>query len=92
MVVASGVDGQFAQEVAGGCVQDADVEVLDEQDDVGSGVGLADADVAEPAVDAQGDRAGFADLVLADPVVGVGGAVGARGGFGAGGVGVAGVA
>lgn len=37
----------------------------------------ADADVAEPAVDAQGEVAGFADLVLADPVVGVAGAVSA---------------
>jgi hypothetical protein len=30
---------------------------LDEQDDVGSGVGSSDADVAEFAGDAQGDRA-----------------------------------
>jgi len=28
---------------------------VDEQDDVGSGVGSADADVVESAVDAQGD-------------------------------------
>jgi hypothetical protein len=39
LVVASGVDGQFAEEVFGGGVDDADVEVVDEQDDVGSGVG-----------------------------------------------------
>ena len=38
-----------------------DVEVLDEQDDVGSGVGSADADVAELAGDAQGDGAGLVD-------------------------------
>ncbi|MGZ5372559.1 MAG: hypothetical protein ACXWDJ_01040 [Aeromicrobium sp.] len=29
------------------------MEVLDEQDDVGAGVGSADVDVMEPAVDAQ---------------------------------------
>src|SRR4051812_10451101 len=81
LVVVSGVDGQFAEEFAGGGVDDADVEVLDEQDDVGSGVGSADAEVAEPAGDAQGDGAGFADRVVADPVVGVAGAVGAGGGF-----------
>jgi hypothetical protein len=57
------------------------VEVLDEQDDVGSGVGSADADVAESAGDAQGDAAGFVDLVVADSVVGVGAAVAAGGGF-----------
>ena len=42
MVVAVGVDGEFAKELAGGCVDDADVEVLDEQDDVGSGVDMPD--------------------------------------------------
>jgi hypothetical protein len=44
---------------------------LDEQDDVGSGVGPADADVVEAAGVAQGEGAGFADDVGADPVVGV---------------------
>ena len=47
LVVAGGVDGEFAEEFAGGGVDDADVEVVDEQDDVGSGVGSADADVVE---------------------------------------------
>ena len=46
MVVASWVDGELAEEFAGGGVDDAYVEVLDEQVDVGSGVGSADADVA----------------------------------------------
>jgi hypothetical protein len=45
LVVASGVNDQFAEQVAGGGVHDADVEVLDEQDDGGSGVGSPDADV-----------------------------------------------
>ena len=72
------------QELAGGGVDDADVEVVDEQEDVGSGVGSADADVAELAGDAQGDGAGFVDRVVADSVMGVTGAVGARDGFGPG--------
>jgi hypothetical protein len=66
LVVASGVDDEVAQDLAGGGVDevaqdlagggvdDGDVEVLDEQDDVGSGVGSADADVAEAAGDSQG--------------------------------------
>ena len=49
LVVAVGVDDQFAEEFAGGGVDDADVEVLDEQDDAGSGVGSADADVVQSA-------------------------------------------
>jgi hypothetical protein len=51
------------------------VQVLDEQQDFGSGVSPADADVVELAAVAQGDGAGGADLVSADPVVGVGGPV-----------------
>src|SRR5438128_6804844 len=86
LVVASWVDGEVAEEFSGGGVNDADVEVVDEQDDVGSGVGSADADVAEPTGDAQGDAAGFVDLVVADAVVGVVAAVAAGGGFGPGGV------
>jgi hypothetical protein len=51
------------------------VQVVDEQNHGGSGVGSADADVVESAVDAQGDGAGVVDLVVADAVVGVGGPV-----------------
>ncbi len=40
LVVAVGVEDQFAEEFAGGCVDDADLEVLDEQDDAGSGVAV----------------------------------------------------
>ena len=36
LVVAGGVKGEFADEVAGFSVQDADVEVVDEHDDVGA--------------------------------------------------------
>jgi hypothetical protein len=77
-----GVDGELAKEFAGGRVDDADVQVLDKQDDDGSGVGSPDADVAEPTGDAQRDAPGFVDAVSADPVVGVGAAVAARSGFG----------
>ena len=54
LVVAGGVEGQFAEEFAGGGVDDADVQVLDEQQDVGPGVGPADADVVELAVGGAG--------------------------------------
>lgn len=87
LVVAGGVDGQFAQEFAGRGVDDADARVLGEQEDVGSGVGSADADVSELAGDAQGDGPGFVDLVGAYSVVGVVAAVAVGGGFRAGGVG-----
>jgi hypothetical protein len=40
-VVEAGVDDQVAEELPGGGVDDPDLEVLDEQDDVGSGVGLS---------------------------------------------------
>jgi hypothetical protein len=71
LVVAGGVDDQLAQQLAGGRVDDADVEVVDEQQDGGSGVGSADADVVEAAVDPQGDLAVGVDAVVPDAVVGV---------------------
>jgi hypothetical protein len=58
---------------------------LDQDQDAGAGVGSADADVVEPAGDAQGDDAGLVDAVGAYPVVGVG--AGCWIGLGAGGVG-----
>jgi hypothetical protein len=82
LVVLAWVDEQVAQDLAGGGVDHGDVQVLDEQDDVGSGVGSPDADVAEVAGDAQGDAAAFVDPVAADPVVAVAAAVSARGGLG----------
>src|SRR5215470_6918891 len=72
LVDPGGVEGELAEEFAGGGVDDPDVQVLDEQQDVGSGVGSADADVVELAAVAQGDGAGGADAVAADAVVGVG--------------------
>lgn len=72
LVVAAGVEDQLAEEFAGCCVDDPDLEVLDEQDDAGSGVGSADADVVQSAVVPQRDRAGFVDAVVSDSLVRVG--------------------
>ena len=52
LVVAVGVDDQVAEQFSGGGVDDSDVVVVDEQGDVGSGVGSADADVGEFSGDA----------------------------------------
>ena len=71
MVVAVGVDGELAEEFAGGGVDDADVVVVDEEHDVGSGVGSSDADVVEAAVESEGDGAAGVDGVVSDSVVGV---------------------
>jgi hypothetical protein len=68
--------------VGSGGGDDADVVVVDEQDDVGSGVGSSDADVVQSAGQAQGDHAGGVDAVVADPVVAAALAA-AGGGFGA---------
>jgi hypothetical protein len=72
LVVAGGVDGEFAEKFAGFGGDDADVEVVDEHDDVGSGVGSSDADVVKTAAQAQGDDPGIINAVVADPGVGVG--------------------
>jgi len=86
LVVPGGVDGELAEQLAGVGAVDADVQVLDEHQDAGPGVGPADADVVEPAAGAEGELAVGVDAVGADPVVGVGGAV-AGSGLGPGGVG-----
>ena len=52
LVVAGWVDYKFADELAGGGVDDADVQVLDDHQDGGPGVLVAGADVVEAAVDA----------------------------------------
>jgi hypothetical protein len=89
LVVLGGVEGELAEDLAGGGLDDADVEVVDEEQDGGSGEGSSEADVVEPAVVAQGDAAGVVDAVAADAVVGVVAAVSGAG-FGAGSVGDAG--
>ena len=43
LVVAVWVEGELAEEFAGGGVDDSDVQVLDQEQDVGSGVGSSDA-------------------------------------------------
>ena len=53
LVVKVWVEGEVAQDLAGGGVDDADVEVVDEEQDAGSGVGSPDADVMEPSGAAQ---------------------------------------
>ncbi len=89
LVVAGGVEGELAELFAGVAVDDADVEVGDEDDDGGSGVASADADVVEAAVVSEGHDSCGVDGVAADSVDGVGVAVGGPG-FDAGGVGVGG--
>ncbi len=71
------VEGEVAEELAVGGVDDADVEVCDEQGDVGAGVGSADADVVHAGAVSEGDGAGLVDAVVADAVVGAGAAGGA---------------
>jgi hypothetical protein len=64
LIVAGGIDGQLAQQFAGGGVDDVDVQVLDQQQDVGCGVGSADADVVQAAAQAQGDAAVLVNVVV----------------------------
>lgn len=70
LVAACWVEGEVSEELAGGGVDDADVEVVDESDDGLSGVGAADADVVHAAGSAERDGAAVVDAVAADPVVG----------------------
>jgi hypothetical protein len=69
LVVAVGVEGELAEELAGFGVDDAGVEIGDEEVDALAGVCAAEADVAESAVVAQGDDPGGVDAVAADAVV-----------------------
>jgi len=54
LVVAVEVDGELAEDLAGGGVDDGDLEVVGQELDVGPGAGSSDTDVAEPACEAQG--------------------------------------
>ena len=65
LVVPGGVECEFADEFCGGGVVDSDVEVLDEHQDAGAGVGSADSDVVQAAREAQGEGAGGIDAVSA---------------------------
>ena len=71
LIVPGGVEGEVAQYFSGGGVDDFDVEVLDEDQDAGSVVDAADADVVQAPVDAQCDGSGSVDAVGSDAVVGV---------------------
>jgi hypothetical protein len=55
LIVAGGVEGEFADDLSGGCVADGDVGVVDEHQDVFMGVGAADADVAELSCVSEGE-------------------------------------
>src|SRR5688572_23238211 len=70
LVVPAGVQDQFADQLTGVAVDDADVQVVDEQADRGAGEPGAEADVVQPAVVAHSDRAPAVDLVGPNPVVG----------------------
>ncbi len=52
-------------------MDDADVEVVDENDHAGAAVFGAEADVVQAPVDAQGDLCAVVDGVVADAVVAV---------------------
>ena len=78
LVVLGGVDGELADEFAGGGVDDSDVEVVDEEQHAGAGVGGAEADVVHAAVDPQGDTSRFVDDVVSESVVGVVALAGSR--------------
>ena len=65
VVALVGVDGEFADDFAGGVVDDADVEVVDEECDAGSVEGSSEADVVHVSVVAEAD-ASVADAVVSD--------------------------
>jgi hypothetical protein len=65
----------LSEDLAGGGVEDGDIQVLDEESDVGSGVGSSDSDVVESSVVTPGDGADAVDLVGADPVVALAAAI-----------------
>ena len=87
MIVATEVNHELPQNLSSGSVDDGDVEFLDEQGHVGSGVGSADADVAQVAGNAKADGARFVDPVVTNPVVRIIAWCVAGGGFDAGCVG-----
>ena len=69
MEVARGVQHQFADQLSGVALDDPDVEVVDEQGDLGAGEASAKSDVVQVAVVAQGHRAALVDPVVPDSAV-----------------------
>ena len=70
MVAVLGVDGEGADDLAGGGVDDAHVVAVDEEEDGGSVEGSPDADVVHVAVDPEADVARV-DPVASDAELGV---------------------
>jgi hypothetical protein len=66
LVIHGWVEDELSDDFAGGGVDDADVEVVDQHQDMGSGGGSADADVVESAVVAEADLAVAVDDVAAN--------------------------
>src|SRR5829696_6888942 len=67
LIIHGWVEDELADDLAGGGMDDADVEAVDQHQDRGSGVGSADADVVESAVVAEAEFAVAVDDVAADP-------------------------
>ena len=65
----TGSSGELVSEFSCGGIDDAYVEVFDEHDYLGLGVGSSDSDVVESSGVAEGDCAGFVDDVVSDSVV-----------------------
>jgi hypothetical protein len=84
LIIHGWVEDQFADDLAGGGVDDADVEAVDQHQDGGSGVGSADPDVVQPAVVAEAEFAVAVDDVAADPGLRLAIRGGWRAGFGSG--------
>jgi hypothetical protein len=57
LVVACGVKGEAAEELSGGGIDDAYVEVVDEHEDWCVGVGSSDSDVVKSSGVTEGDGA-----------------------------------
>jgi hypothetical protein len=65
LVVAGGVEGQFADEFAV-VGDDSDLEFVNDHEDVGAGPGASDSDVVQPAAVAKGEFAVAVDAVFSD--------------------------
>ncbi len=62
---AGGVEGELSEEFSGRGVNYSNVELVDEEEDGGSGVGSSYTDFVEVAVVAEGDFAGVVDTIAA---------------------------
>jgi len=71
LVVPCWVDCELSENFSCGGVNDVNVVVLNQDDDVGSGVGSPDSDVVHLAVDTKCDGSRGIDAVAPNPFVGV---------------------